>query len=172
MALLSKLWTLPILSFILISCLKPAESEKKSHPEESLPSQSQLSFWERNDLLIEDFNGDQIADTASRIIQDGKKGNKLKHGGLEEYFIFGAGVTFGFGGDDFVWMDEWGIARDSVLQEHILSVDGDIKVDAHHTFKLKSPGIRVGQSEGSAAVIAYVSSLSKGKVYRWIHQGD
>lgn len=107
-----------------------------------------------------DFNGDGKLDTAILIKQKatGKLGFAIVHGGSTNVFVFGAGRSFGNGGDNFSWLDAWySYARGKVGQGAEESVPPKLAGDA----------IMVIKTESASAVVYWA-----GTQYRWYQQGD
>ena len=89
------------------------------------------------------------------IIIDGKT--------LEE-FVIGCGTKFYEMGDDFRWVDYWGIIRDIETYEIIVS-DGEIV--GKQNVQLSYPSIFVRKEEIGGGIITY-----KNGKYEWVHQSD
>jgi hypothetical protein len=164
------------LYIFLISSSVYAQS---SLPPEYIKSFKQLKLNEKYEIiksfkpayLQSDFNGDKLIDIAAIVFdkKTKKKGILLIEGGTKKYFVFGAGKTFGNGGDDFKWMGGWELYKKRIAQETLFNEDGDI---------LGSKGIKLlraafyiydledGQPN-SGGIIYW-----DGKKYIWIHQGE
>ena len=95
---------------------------------------------------VGDFNGDGESDVALLIKEKttGKVGIAILEAKTKEFKIFGAGKSFGNGGDDFDWMDAWSIRHSG-------------KVDR----------LYVAKSEAASAVIYW-----DGSKYKWQQEGD
>ena len=96
--------------------------------------------------LEADFDGSNKRDIAIAVIEkiSNKTGIVIIHQETGQYFIIGAGVETGNGGDDFSWMDIW-------------------KVDMEND----KPGLHVEQSESASALIYW-----SGSQYIWTQRGD
>ena len=107
-----------------------------------------------------DFNGDGKLDTAILIKQKatGKNGFAIVHGGSTIVKIFGAGRNFGYGGDDFSWLDAW--------YTHAM---GKVSQGAEEGGppKLIGDAIMVIKTESASALIYWA-----GTQYEWYQQGD
>lgn len=99
-------------------------------------------------FLQSDFNGDKYQDIAVLIRNKGnkKQGILLLHGNTNQVYVFGAGINFGNGSDDFKWMKRWMIYKEN---------------------RLKTPAIEVSDPESAGGLIYW-----NGKKYIWIQQGD
>jgi hypothetical protein len=111
-----------------------------------------------------DFNGDGLPDEAVFRSENGKKGIVLTDGKTKKQTRFGLGVPFDAGGDNFDWVDHWGIMRDSSTFEVIVR-DGEVEGDS--TVRILHPSIYVGKEEVGGGLITY----RKGK-FVWVHQAD
>ena len=129
------------------------------------------SFLKPN-YLQTDFNGDGSPDIAVLITekQTKKKGILLIHGKTNEHFVFGAGITFGDGDDNFTWADKWSIYNKKIAYETQFDPkSGDIL--GGKKVKLLRPGLLVEDYEDGAA-LAGVIIYWNGKKYIGIHQGE
>ena len=128
----------------------------------TFPSSKDFAFSARiNPFYIQgDFNGDNKPDTAIFIRQKatGKAGFAIVHGGSEAVRVFGAGRSFGVGGDDFSWMDAWRIHG----QAYVARRAGEGAPP-----KLAGDAITVIKTEAASALIYW-----DGTRYRWYQQGD
>ena len=72
-----------------------------------------------------DFDGDGHADIALLVEQSAshKIGIVILHDGSRAAALFGAGVKFGNGGDNFEWMDHWAIAKAGTSRSDALLVE-------------------------------------------------
>jgi len=106
-----------------------------------------------------DFNGDGKLDTAILIKQKatGKNGFAIVHGGSTIVKIFGAGRNFGYGGDDFSWLDAW-----------YTHAKGKVSQGAEEGGRPKLIGdaIMVIKIESASALIYWA-----GTQYEWYQQG-
>ena len=62
------------------------------------------------DFITADLDGDHKEDVAVFLVglMNGKKGILILPANKKKYFLLGAGISFGNGGDDFSWVKEWG----------------------------------------------------------------
>lgn len=107
-----------------------------------------------------DFNGDGKLDTAILIKHraTGKAGFAIVHGGSTAVRIFGAGRSFGNGGDNFSWQDAWyTFAKGKVVQG----------AEEHTPPQLSGDAIMVIKTESASALVYWA-----GTQYRWYQQGD
>jgi hypothetical protein len=96
---------------------------------EEIPSKNYKIIANMNPLILEaDFNGDSLKDIVIPIVQLGteKMGIVIIHQVSNEYFVLGAGSTFGNVGDDFKWTQDWKVQDINVQQ---LSHDKDDKMN-------------------------------------------
>lgn len=107
-----------------------------------------------------DFNGDGKLDTAILIKHKatGKVGFAIVHGGSTTVRVFGAGRSFGNGGDNFSWQDAWyTYAKGKVGQGAEESAPPQLSGDA----------IMVIKTESASALVYWAETQ-----YRWYQQGD
>jgi hypothetical protein len=118
-----------------------------------------------NHFIIADLNGNQNMDTAEFISLNGKKGILIRDGGRID--TIGAGIGFEEMGDDFSWVDTWGILEDSITYEIVIE-DNEIK--GSKEFKLTNPSIFVWKTtdeEAGGGIITF-----KDNKYQWVHQAE
>jgi hypothetical protein len=84
---------------------------------------------------------------------------------VNENFTIGAGIDFGYGGDDFDWIDEWNLETSPSTYEVTFMEDGD--VDGSRIVELDNPAFYIGTKENGGATIAWI-----GGKYVWIYQAD
>jgi hypothetical protein len=104
-------------------------------------------------------------DTAEFISLNGKKGILIRDGGRID--TIGAGIGFEEMGDDFSWVDTWGILEDSITYEIVIE-DNEIK--GSKEFKLTNPSIFVWKTtdeEAGGGIITF-----KDNKYQWVHQAE
>lgn len=132
-------------------------------------SQAELEFKEftkyrLTDPIIDDFNGDQQADTARFERRNDKAGIVIKDGQTGKETVIGCGNAFEEMGDDFSWVDEWGILRDKLTYEVIIR---DSEIIGGEEFILDHPSLYVRKEEVGGGVITW-----KNGKYTWVHQAD
>jgi hypothetical protein len=110
-----------------------------------------------------DFNGDGENDIAMPVVNEDKFGIAffLKN---DSVFVAGAGKSFGPGGNDFSWADEWEIFDKEKTYQITFKENDDI--DGEEEVLLENPAISIRQSEGSGGLIYF-----NGEKFVWIHQG-
>lgn len=115
--------------------------------------------WLARSVLQADFDGDRQRDVALLVQErgSGKRGIAIVHRGTKSVFIVGAGIAFSNGGDNFDWLDFWGVAQGPAAQG---ATD-----EAPPT--LKGAALVVGK-DGSASALVYWT----GTTYAWYQQGD
>ena len=71
----------------------------------------ELDSYVTPSFFQEDFNGDGFSDIAVLILEKAnrKKGVLLIHGHSLQYYVFGAGINFGDGSDNFSWANKWSV---------------------------------------------------------------
>lgn len=116
------------------------------------------------DSIREDLNGDGFLDKAIFTNEDGKSGILIMDGQTNEEIKIGLGNEFEEMGDDFSWVDYWGIVRDSITYEIIIE-NAEILGDT--IVQLDNPSIVVRKEEVGGGLITF----RNGK-YEWIHQAD
>jgi hypothetical protein len=122
-------------------------------------------------FLEADFNGDGIKDIAALVVEKRtkKKGILLITGSSNSYYLFGAGVKFGSGSDDFKWASGWHIFKGKKASETIINNEGDIS--GSKKVKLNRPAFyiydNVDNRPNSGGIIYW-----NGKTYIWIQQGE
>ncbi len=106
-----------------------------------------------------DFDGDKAMDVAIMVKRnsDGKEGIVVLWRSGAAPTVLGAGTTFGIG-DDFSWVDFWGVEEGGSLQESYYSPD---------TIKLEADGLIVSKAASTSGLIYFVD----GKPH-WQLQGD
>jgi hypothetical protein len=158
-------------------------NNKKSETKDSLPnSQSQYLLWVQEQNIPEeclfikdqgfnivfrlnpfylrgDFNGDNFSDVAILIERkkDKKLGILITHAKSKDYYILGAGNSFGNGGDDFFWLNIWTVM--CCKNESIVALSDNLS--------LEGEGIIVTKAEASSGLIYW----KKGR-YEWAQLGD
>ncbi|RJE72988.1 hypothetical protein [Reichenbachiella sp. MSK19-1] len=117
--------------------------------------------------IAADFDGDGTTDIA--VFVNNKKRNKvgimiLLNNELEQYFVAGAGNSFGAGGDDFSWAGIWLKYEKPEAYETTFKLSGDI--EGEKTIQLINSAISIREIEGSGGLIYF-----NGTKFVWIHQG-
>lgn len=163
-----------ILSLAFITFLQISSFQTDNLPqwaEERFKSLSNI--FERSNQLkpnyIEyDLNGDHILDIAIfvRKKENNKAGILFLIGGEKNVvFLAGAGNSFGSGGNDYTWADNWKLFTKVETHQTTFLPNGDI--DSEKVVRLKSSAIRIEEAEGAAGLIYF-----NGSSFVWIHQTD
>lgn len=110
-------------------------------------------------MYVGDFDGDDAKDVAVLVKRrtDGKEGMVVLWQSGAPSTVLGAGNTFGNGGDDFSWLDLWGIEFNASLQESYYEAPVRLEADA----------LVVAKEASSSALIYFVKGEPK-----WQQQGD
>jgi hypothetical protein len=106
-----------------------------------------------------DFDGDGAMDVAIMVkrIPDGKEGIVVLWRSGAAPTVLGAGTTFG-SGDDFAWVDFWGVEERGSIQDSYYSSD---------TIKLDADGLVVSKEASTSGLIYFVDGKPQ-----WQLQGD
>ncbi|HEX8023904.1 hypothetical protein [Mucilaginibacter sp.] len=130
-----------------------------------------ISNFIKPSFLSADFNGDGSKDIAALIIskKNKKKGILIIHQTSHKYFVMGAGVNFGNGGDDFNWAKGWKLYKDKVVYETVFDKDDNISGSKKNN--LKHPGVYIYDLMDGEPNSGGVISCN-GEKYIWIHQGE
>jgi hypothetical protein len=106
-----------------------------------------------------DFDGDGAMDVAIMVkrIPDTKEGIVVLWRNGAAPTVLGAGTTFGHG-DDFAWVDFWGVEERGSIQDSYYSSD---------TIKLDADGLIVSKEAATSGLIYFVDGKPK-----WQLQGD
>lgn len=123
-----------------------------------------FKLFDLTHALTEDFNGDGKIDSAFFLTENEKSGIIIKDGLTNREFRIGLGNTFEEMGDDFNWIDYWGIVKDSSTYEIVIE-DGEIVGDTIVTLNI--PSIILRKVEEGGGLISF-----KGGKYVWIHQAE
>jgi hypothetical protein len=162
----------PFLTFLL--CINTLCYQKLELPEWAKQQFLPLSeTFERStqlspNILHYDLNNDGASDIAMFVAKkvDGKTGILFLINGQEkQYFLAGAGNSFGPGDNDYEWADTWRVFEEKVTYEMTFLPNGDI--DGEREVILENPAISIREDEGSGGLIYY-----NGSKFVWIHQGD
>lgn len=121
-------------------------------------------FFKLKDSIEADFNGDGIVDRAVFRSEGEVSGVIIVHGQTNETFTLGLGNSFEEIGDDFSWVDSWGLLEDSITFEIIIQ---DSEIIGDTLIRLENPSLVIQKEELGGGVITF----RKGK-YEWIHQAD
>lgn len=120
--------------------------------------------FELQDVLKVDLNGDKVSEEISfedlsegayLTIKDGQSGAEVR---------FGPGHPLAGIGEDFRWVEYWGILYDTITYEIVIE-DGEVMGDT--TVKLTHPSLFLRQSEVGGGLISFQNGR-----YRWVHQAD
>jgi hypothetical protein len=123
-----------------------------------------FSRFSLDDAIIVDLNGDRVNDTATFETRNLKAGIVIADGRTSGQTLVGCGHAFEEMGDDFGWVDEWGIVRDSSTYEVLI---GEGEIIGEQEFVLANPSIYVRKAEVGGGVITF-----KDGKFRWVHQAD
>jgi hypothetical protein len=146
---------------------KGEESAAPGVSEDTLTEGDGLKNFSRfslDDAIIVDLNGDQVNDTATFETRNFKGGIVITDGRTSGQTLIGCGHAFEEMGDDFSWVDEWGIVRDSSTYEVLI---GEGEIIGEQEFVLANPSIYVRKAEVGGGII----SFKDGK-FQWVHQAD
>jgi len=107
-----------------------------------------------------DFDGDGNIDFAVLVRQpaSGKAGIVIIHRATGRVFVLGAGTRFGYGGDDFTWMDAWRVFDKGKVPQGATEERPPI---------LRGDGLLIFKTEAASAIVWWT-----GVGYRWYQQGD
>ena len=125
-----------------------------------LDKEYEFSFHLNPFYLRGDFNGDKHLDIAILIkeIKTGKLGIAVFHARNNEVFLLGAGRSFANGGDDFGWMNVWGVYYRTFVRQG---------VGEKAPPRLLGEALLVERTESASALIYW-----DGNNYVWYQQGD
>lgn len=164
---------------VLIACgqagtPQPEKVENKPEVTDPVPENPELKYlhyefdnyqlFDLKDTIREDFNGDGAADEAVFTTRKDKAGILITDGKTRKTTQTGLGEPFEEMGDDFSWVDYWGVTTDSLAYEIIVDsseVVGDSEI------RLQHPAIFLRRYEVGGGLIAF----RNGK-FEWIHQAD
>ena len=115
--------------------------------------------WIEPPVIYADFDRDGTRDFFGAVVEksSSRKGIAFCNGGTGAVTIFGAGIAFDNGGDDFSWMDNW-----QLLEEPLATAK-----DGSPAPSTGAPRLLVEKKESSSAVIYY-----DGKDFVWEQRGD
>jgi hypothetical protein len=120
--------------------------------------------YKLSELIITDFNGDKQVDTATFLTRNGKSGIIIKDGLTRKETTIGCGNKFGEMGDDFGWVEFWGVVNDKSTYNIIVK---DSELVGQEKVALEYPSIFLRKEEVGGGVITF-----KNGKYIWIHQAD
>ncbi len=175
-------------SILTMSCNQKRLNEKKDNNTDTTKRMENSELSEENDVrkrqiaslnyefksveyhdleskIIIDLNGDGIIDTAEFLKENNKGGIIITDGKTNEKFKIGLGNNFYGIGDNFDWVEYWGIVKDKSTGEILFNEKDGILGDTIVT--LENPSIVVRKEFVGGGVITF----KKGK-YIWIHQSD
>jgi len=113
-----------------------------------------------NPSFIEyDLNNDKISDIALFVRKkvDSKTGILFLINGQEnQFFLAGAGNSFGPSGNDFEWADSWQVFNEKVTYEMTFLANGDI--EGEREVIPQNPAISIREDEGSGGLIYFNGS--------------
>ena len=107
-----------------------------------------------------DFDGDGMTDFAVLVKEraSGKSGIALIHRRTGRVYVVGAGRNLPNGGDDFEWMDTWGIFNKGKVDQGATNERPPV---------LKGDALLVFKTGAASAILWW-----DGTAYRWYQQGD
>lgn len=120
-----------------------------------------------------DMIRDGIADIAVAVRErsTGKRGIVLlAGGGPRAWAVFGAGVEFGNGGDDFDWAGVWSVYQKPTAMETLFDKKSGDVIGSKNVRLQHSCLLVMAMEDGapsSGGLICWT-----GKEFRWIHQGE
>jgi hypothetical protein len=120
--------------------------------------------YKLTESIIIDFNGDKKPDTAAFLTRNEKAGIIIKDGLTGKETIIGCGNEFGEMGDDFGWVEFWGIVYDKSTYNIIVK---DSELVGSKKVALENPSIFLRKEEVGGGVITF-----KNGKYIWLHQTD
>jgi hypothetical protein len=145
--------------------IKPVDHIIKQ--EDSLISVKDFKTFNRynvSDTIIEDLNGDKVKDK-SYFMQAGDKRKLLvMDGRTNRIFELGADPSFEGVGNNFNWVDFWGLTKDRTTYE-IIVTNGD--VSGSKEVHLRYPSLVLIKEEVGGGVVTY-----KDSTYKWVQQAD
>ena len=152
--------TFLIFSFSFLSIYAQTEP----NPAKNKYEFNSLTLLKLDEVIKEDFNGDGKIDKAIFVTDKGKSGIKIIDGKTEEVTIIGLGHEFEEMGDDFSWVDYWGVVKDKTTFEIIIE-DGEIL--GEQAVKLENPSLLLKKEDVGGGLLTF----KEGK-FVWIHQTD
>jgi len=67
-------------------------------------------------------------------------------------------------GDDFGWVDTWGVTYDKIANEVLIK---DSEIIGGRDVKLKNPSIILRKEDAGGGLVTFLDSK-----YQWVHQAD
>lgn len=122
------------------------------------------TLFQVDDTISGDFNRDGLEDVAMFTQRNGKQQLEIHHAENSIPIIIGGHSSFEKIGEDFSWVDYWGVIQDSLTQE-ILIRNGEIVGDTVR--EIQSPSLVLRKDEVGGGVITFVNGD-----YIWIHQAS
>lgn len=124
----------------------------------------EFDLFSLNDTIVIDLNGDSISDCVYFIENNGKKALLVFDGRSKVEFQVGQDESFADIGDDFSWVDFWGITSDTQVYEIVIT-DGEI--EGERNVSLLHPSLVLRKDEVGGGVITFIDNK-----FIWIHQAD
>lgn len=158
------------LSLIFTGCssnVKDKKEVEKSEQPQAVSNQIELKNLKEHsiaDTIKIDLNGDRILDKAYFKTIKNKKTITVVDGITKEEMEIGLDKSFGEMGNDFSWVEFWGITEDKETYENII-LNGEIT--GGRKIKLIHQSIYVGKNEDGGGIITF-----KDGKFIWIHQAD
>jgi len=153
-----------ILTLLLLFPFQISAQELPEWAKEQLNSAEtfQQSDFMNPNFLESDFHGDGKTDIAIAVVNEKKFGIAflLKD---DSIFVAGAGNSFGVGGDNFSWADEWSVLDNKRTYQITFKENGDI--DGEAEVLLENTAISIRLSKGSGGLIYF-----NGEKFIRIHQ--
>jgi hypothetical protein len=120
--------------------------------------------YKLSEVIIADFNGDKKPDSATFLTRNGKAGIIIKDGLTSKETIIGCGNNFEEMGDDFGWVEFWGLVYDKSTYNIMVK---DSELVGSKNVALAYPSIFLRKEEVGGGVITF-----KNGKYIWLHQAD
>lgn len=154
-----------VLTFLIFSfCFLSIYSQTETNKEKNKYEFSNVTILKLNEVINEDLNGDGKIDEAIFVTENAKSGIKIIDGKTGKVMKIGLGQEFEEMGDDFSWVDYWGVVKDKTTYEIIIE-DGEILEE--HALELENPSLLLKKEDVGGGLITF----RKGK-FVWIHQTD
>jgi hypothetical protein len=114
------------------------------------------------DLILADFNGDSIMDSAKFVVRNGKSGVIIFDGADSKEYVFGCGTEFSEMLDDLNWADSWGLLNDKYTF-NVQVKDGELS-GAEKVY-LDNPSLVISKTDVGGGVITF-----KDGKFIWLNQ--